>query len=82
MTRGSVLMASNIAEGAECDSRAEFDRFLNIAKGSAAELRTQDYIAYKINFVSDSIQQEITDELKTISSMLHKLINSIKVSST
>ncbi len=41
MTRAVVSIASNISEGAERDSKAEFIRFLHIAKGSAAELRTQ-----------------------------------------
>jgi four helix bundle protein len=45
MTRASVSIASKIAEGAERDSRLEFIRFLHIAKGSSAELRTQIYIA-------------------------------------
>ena len=37
MTRASVSIASNIAEGAERDSIKEFQRFIHIAKGSAAE---------------------------------------------
>ena len=41
MTRAAVSIASNIAEGAERQSAKEFVRFLYIAKGSAAELRTQ-----------------------------------------
>lgn len=45
ITRSAVSVASNIAEGAERDSGPDFIRFLNIAKGSAAELRTQLYIA-------------------------------------
>ena len=45
MTRAAVSIASNIAEGAERDSVSEFIRFLHIAKGSAAELRAQIYIA-------------------------------------
>ncbi|WP_319526455.1 four helix bundle protein [uncultured Desulfosarcina sp.] len=77
MTRASVSIPSNIAEGAERDSKAEFIRFLHIAKGSAAELRTQVYIARKIGILTDEAQKEMTEELKTISSKLHSLIKSL-----
>ena len=45
MTRAALSIPSNIAEGAERRSKKEFINFLSIAKGSAAELRTQIYIA-------------------------------------
>jgi len=41
MTKAGVSVASNIAEGAERGSAAEFIRFIHIAKGSAAELRAR-----------------------------------------
>lgn len=78
MTRASVSISSNIAEGAERDSKAEFMRFLHIAKGSSAELRTQVYIAGKIGVLKMEVAQELSDELKVISSMLHSLIKSLK----
>lgn len=78
MTRSAVSIASNIAEGAERDSKAEFMRFLHIAKGSSAELRTQVYIAGRIKVISDLIQKELAGELKDISSMIHALIKSLK----
>lgn len=78
MTRAAVSIASNIAEGAERDSRAEFMRFLHIAKGSAAELRTQTYIARQIQILSVTAADELTDDLKKISAMLHNLIKSLK----
>jgi four helix bundle protein len=42
-----VSIPSNIAEGAERGGK-DFVRYLRVARGSAAELRTQCYIASKI----------------------------------
>jgi len=41
ITRSSLSIASNIAEGMERSTEKEKARFLEIARGSAAELRTQ-----------------------------------------
>ena len=82
MTRAAVSISSNISEGAERASKAEFVRFMHIAKGSAAELRTQLYIANHIGIVSPDAQKELVDELKQISAMLQGLINSINKSKT
>ena len=78
MTRAAVSIASNIAEGAERNSPAEYIHFLHIAKGSAAELRTQLYIAQRIGILDHKTQTDLTDELKSISAMLHALIKSLK----
>lgn len=77
MTSAAVSVPSNIAEGAERDSKAEFVRFLHIAKGCAAELRTQVYIASQIGVIEIQTQKELVDELKEISSMLHGLIKAV-----
>ncbi len=78
MTRAAVSIASNIAEGSERNSAADFIRFLHIAKGSAAELRTQVYIAGRIKLISDQRQGEFSSELKEISSMIQGLINTVR----
>jgi four helix bundle protein len=78
MTKAAVSIASNIAEGAERDSKSEFARFLHIAKGSAAELRTQVYIATRSGLLAEADYRDLVNELKGISSMLHALIVSIK----
>lgn len=77
MQRAAVSIASNIAEGSERGG-ADFIRFLRIASGSAAELRTQIYIANRIGMVSNSESIEIVTELKEISMMLAGLIKSLR----
>ena len=75
MSRAVVSIASNIAEGAERGSNAEFIRFLNIAKGSAAELRTQLYIASKLGtIIPEEKASPLISEIKEISNMLQGLI--------
>lgn len=78
MTRAGVSVASNIAEGAERNSNADFIRFLHIAKGSAAELKTQINIACDINIIPEYKKDELIGELISISKMLHSLIKSLK----
>jgi four helix bundle protein len=78
MTRAAVSIPSNIAEGAERGSKKEFIRFLHIAKGSAAELRTQLHIAHRIELISDENKKEMIGELETISRKIHRLIEFFK----
>jgi four helix bundle protein len=78
MSRAAVSIASNIAEGAERNSKAEFIRFLHISKGSAAELRTQVYIAQQAAIIPDEISRELIDELTVISRQLHSLASTLK----
>ncbi|MGI8837299.1 MAG: four helix bundle protein [Pyrinomonadaceae bacterium] len=50
--RAAVSTMSNIAEGFERGSSAEFHRFLVMAKGSCAELRNQLYISLDVAYIS------------------------------
>ncbi len=52
--RASVSVMSNIAEGFERYSNADFARFLAIARGSCAEVKSQLYLAHSLNYISDS----------------------------
>jgi four helix bundle protein len=78
MQRAALSIPSNIAEGSERDSRLDYIRFLRIAKGSAAELRTQCYIAAKLEILKQEEATRLTRECKEIASMLQGLIRSIK----
>ena len=54
MQRAALSIPSNIAEGSERDSQLDYIRFLRIAKGSAAELRPQCYIAARLEVLNKS----------------------------
>lgn len=77
MQRAAVSIASNIAEGSERGGK-DFVRFLRIASGSSAELRTQFYIANRIGIVSNEDTKSNVDELNEISRMLAGLMKSIR----
>lgn len=79
--RAGLSVPSNIAEGCERNSNADFCRFLRIALGSNAELRTQLYIAKKLNLLDTHKFAETVRESKEISAMIFglcKSLNSIK----
>ena len=82
MERSSVSVPSNIAEGAERDSTADFTRFLRIAKGSCAELRTQLYILQatlkELGKPPLEKGEQMIAETKELAPMLQALINGLE----
>jgi four helix bundle protein len=73
----ALSVPSNVAEGHERDSDKEFSRFLNISQGSCGELRTQLYIARKLNFVNKEDSEHLIGESREISAMLRGLNKSV-----
>ncbi len=76
MWRAAVSVASNIAEGSERGGR-DFIRFLRIARGSAAELRTQLYISQRLSLFPQADLTLLISETKEIAKMLTGLANSL-----
>jgi len=72
--RSAVSIPSNIAEGYDRSTNKEYVNFLNIAKGSCAELRTQLYIAKEINILNKNVANDFIEQTKKISAMLYNLI--------
>jgi four helix bundle protein len=78
ITRSSLSVPSNIAEGMVRPSTKEKARFLHIANGSCVEMRTQIYIGMKIDYIPKQLGTKWVDETKEISAMLHSLIRKIQ----
>ncbi len=75
--RAALSVPSNIAEGSERGSLKDFAHFLNISKGSCGELRTQLYIARKLELLRKASFDQLVAESKELSAMLEGLRRSI-----
>ncbi|CAG0957728.1 hypothetical protein ANAEL_00438 [Anaerolineales bacterium] len=51
--RAAVSIMSNIAEGFESQTQAQFVRYLGVAKASAGEVRAQLYVSRDVNYLTD-----------------------------
>lgn len=78
ITRAGLSIPSNIAEGYERTSAKEMTNFLNYAKGSAGELRTQLYIGMDIGYIEREAGMQWIKEAEKISRMLHGLMQMVR----
>ena len=78
MTRSSLSVPSNIAEGMVKPTEKDKVKYLHIANGSCAEMRTQAYIGMKIGYIPNEIGRQWVRETKEISSMVTGLIGKIE----
>jgi four helix bundle protein len=76
--QAAVSIMSNIAEGFERGSIAEFDRFLVIAKGFCGQVRSHIYVAKDIGHVNARVFQELlelSEEVARIITGLRKVVS-------
>ncbi|HZH92308.1 MAG TPA: four helix bundle protein [Pyrinomonadaceae bacterium] len=80
LRRAAVSVPTNIAEGFERSSRKEYLQFLNIAKGSAGEVRSLLRVALEIGYLDQTHHDKLREVVITISKSLSNQIRAIKTS--
>ena len=78
--RASVSIMSNIAEGHDRSGTGEFVHFLATAKGSAAEVRSQLYVALDQDYLNERTFVETLGLANETASMIAGLMNYLRKS--
>ena len=76
--RASVSIPTNIAEGFERRSRKEYLQYLNIAKGSAGEVRSLLRVGFEIGYIEASTHLELSDAAAKLSAYLYNHMTRIR----
>jgi four helix bundle protein len=81
ITRASVSVINNIAEGHERSSDKEFIRFLKIAKGSCGEVRSMLIISADLNYLTKEKSEELIKQCYSISRQLSGFVKYLETKS-
>jgi four helix bundle protein len=76
--RAAVSIPTNIAEGFERSSRKEYLLFLNIAKGSAGEVRSLLRVALEVGYLGQAKHDDLREFVSSLSRQLSNQIKAIK----
>ncbi len=78
ITRAGLSIPSNIAEGMERSTPADQCKFLDYARASCGEVRTQAIVVMKVGFISNDAGTTWSRATKELSAMIQGLIRSIR----
>jgi len=77
MRRAVISIPSNIAEGFGRHSTKEFIQFLNISRGSLAELQTQLLLSLDLKYIDNTTYEKLDSQIVEIYKMLNGLIKKL-----
>jgi four helix bundle protein len=78
LRRAGVSISANIAEGFERSSRKEYLQFLNVAKGSAGELRCLLRVALEVGYLDEARYEALRSGAIELSSYLANQMKSLR----
>jgi len=76
--RACVSVLSNIAEGFGRQGDDEFHRFLSMARGSAAEVKAQLYVALDLGYLTDAQFSELYGQVDEVSRLVTGFMRALK----
>jgi len=78
MRRAVVSVASNIAEGFGRGRKAEFKRYLEMARGSLFELQTQAELARRLGWLKGNLLTETREGSQEVDRLVSGLMRSVR----
>ena len=77
LRRAAVSVPCNVSEGHQLGGKS-YLRFVSIALGSLAEASTQIEIAYRLNYINQSVFDTITRKAARLRQILHGLRRALR----
>ncbi len=80
MRRSASSIPMNIAEGATRNSRAEYRRFVSMARGSVGEISYQVILSKDLGYISKDNSDKLVEGYDRVGRMLTRLTQSLEKS--
>jgi four helix bundle protein len=80
LQRAALSVMNNIAEGFERSSKADFARFLDIAKGSCGEVRSMLYVASDLGYIQKDKALGLISQFQILSKQIAALSKTLRKS--
>jgi four helix bundle protein len=78
LQRAAVSSMTNIAEGFDCNSHAEFASFLGFSRRSAVEVQSLLYAALDVGYVTEGIFKQHYDQANKVKALVSAFMKSLK----